>query len=382
VIVLGILLAISVLASAALFSATLAIDDSARGPAGGARARGGNPAPDFAVSILKPLKGSDPGLEENLESFYRLEHAEYEIVFSFASRDDEAFPVARRVADRHPDVPTMFVFDAREPGRNPKVSRLRAAAAHARHPFLLVSDGDVRVEPDYLRRSAAEFGDPSVGLVSNPFRCAGSDSAGSIIEALHMNGFVLGGTALVSRFLERPCVVGKSIFLRRSALEWIGGFETVGDHLAEDFLLGDLISAAGFRVVLSPCFVTVVSTGRSVRAFWDRQVRWARMRKRLAGAGYLAEAFASPIPWAIPVACLGGWRGLAAALTVTAAKVATDGLLLRRLRVSGPGPSLPFWVAVKDCLAFGVFWTGLVSDRTRWRGRQVRIGKRTLLEQR
>jgi hypothetical protein len=102
--------------------------------------------------------------------------------------------------------------------------------------------------------------------VSNPFRCVGSGSAGSIIEALHMNGFVLGGTAVVSRFVERPCVVGKSIFLRRSALEWIGGFETVGDHLAEDFLLGDLISAAGFRVVLSPCFVTVVSSGRTIRA--------------------------------------------------------------------------------------------------------------------
>jgi ceramide glucosyltransferase len=380
-IVLGIFLAISVLGAIALFSATLAIDDSVRGPAGGARLREGSPAPEFAVSILKPLKGSDPGLEENLESFYRLEHPEYEIVFSFASRDDEAFPVARRVADRHPDIPTVFVFDAREPGRNPKVSRLRAAAAYARNPFLLVSDGDVRVEADYLRRSAADFADPSVGLVSNPFRCVGSGSTGSIIEALHMNGFVLGGTAAVSRFLERPCVVGKSIFLRRSALEWIGGFETVGDHLAEDFLLGDLISAAGFRVVLSPCFVTVVSSGRTIRAFWDRQVRWARMRKRLAGAAYLSEAFASPIPWAIPVACFGGWRGLAVALAMAGAKVASDGLLLRRLRVAGPGSSLPFWIAVKDCLAFGIFWTGLVSDRTRWRGRQVRIGKRTLLEQ-
>src|SRR5204862_3135335 len=137
------------------------------------------------------------------------------------------------------------------------------------------------------------------GLVSNPFRCEGSDSVGSTIEALHMNGFVLGGTAVVSCFLKRPCVVGKSIFLRRSALEWIGGFEAVGDHLAEDFLLGDLVSGAGFRVVFSRCFVTIVSSGRTIRAFWDRQVRWARMRKRLAGPAYAAEAFASPVPWAL-----------------------------------------------------------------------------------
>jgi len=371
-IVLWVGLAIALSGSIVLFAGTFAISRPAR-PASGL---------PVAISILKPLKGRDPGLEENLESFYRLDHTELEIVFSFASREDEAFPVARRVADRHPEIATTFVFDAREPGRNPKVSRLRAAIAHARHPFLLVSDGDVRVSPDYLRRSTAEFDDPSVGLVSNPFRCEGRDSAGSRIEALHMNGFVLGGTVVLSRFLGQPCVVGKSIFLRRSALEWIGGLEAVGDHLAEDFLLGDLMASAGFRVVLSPCFVTVVSRGRTVRAFWDRQVRWARMRKRLAGPGYLAEAFASPIPWAIAVAFAGGWTGRAAALAAVGGKIASDLFLRRRLRLSGAGAALPFWIAVKDLLAFGVFWAGLVSDRTRWRGQQVRIGKRTLLDSR
>jgi ceramide glucosyltransferase len=378
-IVLWIALAIALLGSIALFAGTLAIGGPVRAADGGAISGDGAPPSGFPISILKPLKGGDPGLEENLESFYRLEHRAFEIVFSFASRDDEAFPVARRVADRHPEIPTAFVFDAREPGRNPKVSRLRAAIAHARHPFVLVSDGDVRVEPDYLRRSAANFADPSVGLVSNPIRGEGRGRAGSIVEALHMNGFVLGGTAVVSRFLGRPCVVGKSIFLRRSALEWIGGLETVGDHLAEDFLLGDLMAAAGFRVVLSDCFVTVVSSGRPIRAFWDRQVRWARMRKRLAGAGYLAEAFASPIPWAMPVACLGGGRGVAVALGVAAWKIASDAYLHRRLRVANGGPGLPFWIVLKDVLAFGVFWSGLASDRTLWRGQPVRIGKRTLL---
>jgi ceramide glucosyltransferase len=334
------------------------------------------------VSILKPLKGGDPGLEENLESFYRLDHPEYEIVFSFASRDDEAFPVARAVADRHPEVPTSFVFDAREPGRNPKVSRLLAALTRARHPIVLISDGDVRVDSDYLRRSAAEFDDSTVGLVSNPFRCEGRGSAGSTIESLHMNGFVLGGTAFVSRALGRPCVVGKSIFLRRSALEWIGGLDSVRDHLAEDFLLGDLMVRAGFRVVLSPTFVTVVSRERTVRSFWDRQVRWARMRRRLAGPAYLAEAFASPIPWAILAAVFGGLPGTALAVAAGGLKVASDLFLLRR---SGSWPerrSAAAWVAAKDLLAFFVFWAGLASDRTRWRGRPVRIGKRTLLETR
>src|SRR5204862_7160401 len=107
VIVLWIVLAISVLASIVLFAARLAIVDPPAMPTlrgGGAGAAGAA----LPISILKPLKGSDPGLEENLESFYLLDYPEFEIVFSFASRDDEAFPVARRVADRHPEIPTAF----------------------------------------------------------------------------------------------------------------------------------------------------------------------------------------------------------------------------------------------------------------------------------
>ena len=50
------------------------------------------PARDFAppVSIIKPLSGLDEELEENLESFYRLDYPSYEIVFSFARREDPA----------------------------------------------------------------------------------------------------------------------------------------------------------------------------------------------------------------------------------------------------------------------------------------------------
>ena len=120
-----------------------------RAPASRGDARPGFEPP---VSILKPLCGLDEGLEENLESFFRLDYPRYEIVFSFASATDPAYPVARRVADRHPSVPT-FVFDAREPGGNAKVNRLMAAVRHARHRLLLFSDGNVRVRPDFLRRA-------------------------------------------------------------------------------------------------------------------------------------------------------------------------------------------------------------------------------------
>lgn len=327
------------------------------------------------VSILKPLKGAEPDLSENLESFYRLEYPEYEIVFSFASRSDPAVEIARTVADGHAEIPTTFVFDGREPGANPKVSRLLHALTRARFPVILISDGDVRVSPSFLRDTAGELSDRRVGLVSNPFRAVGSGSFGSTVEALHFNGFVFGGTAAVSRVLRRPCVVGKSIFLRRDVLDWIGGFDAVKDFLAEDYRLGEIVTGAGFHVVMSPHVITVTSRGKSVAQFWARQVRWARMRRRLGGAGYAAEILASPIPWAFLFA---GRPGMGWAAALVGAKIVGDLALLRSLDVRPRWSDMPAIVA-KDFLFFGVFWASLVSNRTCWRGKSVAIGPRTLL---
>jgi ceramide glucosyltransferase len=334
-----------------------------------------------AVSILKPLKGHDPGLEENLRSFYEQRYPKFEIVYSFASREDSAYPVARRVADAHPQIESTFVFEGRECGSNPKVSRLIPALARARHRHVLISDGDVRIGLDDLAKTAAEFSRPGVGLVSNLVCGNGAADLGARLETLHLNGFLMAGTALVAGLLRRPCVFGKSILVSREALDWAGGLDGLKDFLAEDFLLGEAVARAGFEVVLSARVVRAFSVRKSVRGFWNRQVRWARMRSRLAGAGYFCEALASPLPWALAALAAGSSRPLVvvAAAALAVGKLFLDVLALRRL---GCRPCVVdvACLPLKDLLAFGVFWAGLASRRTNWRGRPMTIGRRTLLE--
>ena len=340
------------------------------------------PPLDFAppISIVKPLAGGDDGLEANLESFFRLDYPAYEVVFSFARRDDPAFGVALAVADRHPHVRSVFVVDRRDPSPNPKVNRLAAGVRRARHGYVLFSDGNVRVRPDFLRRAIAPFRDPSVGLVSNLFRGSWPQTLASRLECLYLNGALLPGTAVLARLLSQPCVVGKSILMSRVALDTIGGLEEVGNYLAEDFLLGVVVRKAGFRVVLSADTLETAEIAKSASAAWARHRRWSMMRSRLAGPAYAAELLSNPLPWfAGALACSGGRPGLAIVAGALLglrylAEILSEGDGGHRLRLKDV-PLLP----VRDLLCVALFWSGLLGRRTSWRGRSVIIGPRSLI---
>ena len=330
------------------------------------------------VSIIKPLRGLDEGLEENLESFFRLEYPPdaLEVVFSFASASDPAYAPARRVADRHPRVASTFVFDEREPGGNAKVNRLAAAMRHAKHQHILFSDGNVRVRPAFLKRAVSWFRDPRVGLVSNLFRASGAASLGSRIEALYLNGCLMPGTALVADVLGQPCVVGKSILTSRRALDSIGGIGALRDYLAEDFVLGREVRRAGYRVVLSADVLDTLEIGKPLSAVWARHRRWSMMRRRLAGRLYLGESLVGALPWFLMAVESPGWAWKASAGALLAIRWGAE------LEVIHAWGEKIDWrdvalLPVRDLFAAGVFVAGLLGRTLAWRGRPLVIGPDT-----
>jgi ceramide glucosyltransferase len=340
------------------------------------------PPRDFtpAVSIVKPLSGGDDGLEENLESFYRLDYPAYEIVFSFARGDDPAYPIALRVADRNRRVRTVFVVDPAEPAANSKVNRLAAGVRRARHHYVLFTDGNVRVRADFLRHAVAPFRDRSVGLVSNLFRGMWPETLSSRLECLYLNGALLPATAFLGRLLRQPCVVGKSILMSRTALDTIGGLAAVGDYLAEDYLLGLTVRKAGLRVVLSAHTIDTAEKSKSAGAAWARHRRWSMMRSRLGGPAYAAELLGNPLPWFAGVlACSAGRPGFAIAAAVIlgiryVAETASEWDGGHR-----PGSKDLLLLPLRDLLLVGLFWAGLLGRRTSWRGRSVIVGPRSLI---
>ena len=50
------------------------------------------------VSVLKPLHGTEPDLEENLRRFFELDYPEYELLFCARHASDAGLQMAQRIA--------------------------------------------------------------------------------------------------------------------------------------------------------------------------------------------------------------------------------------------------------------------------------------------
>jgi len=327
------------------------------------------------VSILKPLKGTDPEMYESFRSHCLQDHPEYEIVFGVSDPADPALQLVERLKSEFPQRAVRSMICTKNLGANTKVSNLAQMLLEAKYECVLVNDSDIRVQPDYLRRVTAPLADPQAGLVTCLYRGVPGSTLGSRLESLGISTDFSAGV-LAARTLEGGIRfgLGSTLAFRRSDLEAIGGFEALVDYLADDYEIGRRIAEHGLKVKLSAVVVETYLPAYTLRQFVDHQLRWGRTVRDSRRWGYLGLVLTFGLPWAV----LAGWLSLllghgvlavwALLVALTSLRVAVALLVgwsvLRDRRVLPLLPLLP----LRDLVALLVWIATLAGHKVVWRG--------------
>jgi ceramide glucosyltransferase len=353
------------------------------------------PVPLPGISVLKPLKGLDDNLFDNLESIFIQDYPQYEVIFSLQDHNDPAFKVARKIKDKYPDKDITIIVERCNPGLNPKVNNLIPAYKIAKFEHVLISDSNVMVNKDYLQDIVKHMEDPDVGLVSNIIKGTGGRTFGAIFENLHLNSFVMGSVCFLDKFLKMPCVVGKSMLMRKQDIEAIGGFRAVKDVLAENYLIGKKLHQRGKKVVLSNHIIRNVNEYWGIKKFFNRHTRWGKLRWKIGGVRYFSELFSNAVFMSFLPLIL--WEPskitVSFPLLVSSAKILGDLYISRIIeKFEGNGESdennacslslNPLWYLlspVKDLIVGLIWFVPILSTTVAWRGNRYTIGKDSAL---
>jgi ceramide glucosyltransferase len=332
------------------------------------------------VSILKPLTGLEPGLKENLKAFFELNYPAYELIFCFESPVDPAIDLVDSLKEEHPNIPVKKVISDPDFGYNPKVSNVAAGLAKVDHDLILISDADIRPDKDYLRIIVQRFGDPQVGLVSNLIRGQGDNSPGSVLENLRLSFFVINGVCTLYNLINHASVVGKSMLIRKSYLEELGGLKSVRNYLAEDYIIGERMRKINKKVVISRHLITSINSGRTFRQFFNRRYRWHILRFHLSKPAYFIEPFVNPLFWSFVfmIVSLFSTLSVATFLVVGLYKIILEALqgeaLHDEIKIT---PYL--FVPLKDLLIAVVWFIPFFKYSVRWRKHRFKVKHKTEL---
>jgi ceramide glucosyltransferase len=330
--------------------------------------------PDFTprLSLLKPVRGVDFASYENFASFCRQDYPDYEILFAVNEESDAALPLIRRLVAEFPARRIRVFIGAEQLGANKKVNKLVLLAREAEHEILVLTDGDVRVGPRYLREVAAPFAESATGAVTSFYRSVVEANLGAELEAVGAASDFFAGVLMAQWMEGMTFALGASIVTTKTWIRKIGGLEPIANMHSDDYELGHRIAEAGGKVILSREAVWTMYPAVSLGGFWKHQVRWARTVRLCRPLSYVGLIFTHGLPWAILAALVAHTRAAAAAYLL--------GYLVLRLAMAylvgvwGVGDEVLrrklYLVPLRDALNFAIWLGSFASNRISWGGRE------------
>jgi ceramide glucosyltransferase len=279
----------------------------------GLRRRRDERAPkDFlpGLSVLKPVHGTEQGIERNFETFFEQDYPDYELLFCARQQTDEALKLARRVGERYPRVKARYVTcgEPQPKFHNAKVFSLARLDAEAMNDLYVTSDADVRVRPNYLREMVQTLKDPHVGLASCVYIGTAHEGArfASRLDAVGKSVEMTSGVLVADMIEGTKFALGATMAVRRKSFQDVGGFGELGQFYADDFVLGNRLAAQGTGVMMATHVIRLMVQDSPFWLSFRNQLRWMQSTRRSRPWGHLG----SGLTFAMPFGLLGLMWGL------------------------------------------------------------------------
>lgn len=332
------------------------------------------------VTVLKPLYGDEPLLEQALESFFTQDYPVLQLVFGVPRADDPAAAVVRELCRRHPRVDATLVIDATLHGVNRKIGNLMNMLPRAKHDLLVISDSDMHAAPDYLRHVAQAFR-PGIGLVTTIYtgRPSGRGITGALGAAYVNQIFATG--AVMARSLGRQDCLGATMALDRATLASVGGLQALAPYIADDGILGRRVLATGQGIAVAATVPATTIGDNGFGALFSHELRWARTIRAMAPRAFLASSVQFPVFWALLAQALAMRHSWPLALVAIAflARAACGRAVERRLGAV----TTPLWlVPLRDLMSIAVMAAAVAGEKVAWRGQVMSTASdRALVQQ-
>jgi ceramide glucosyltransferase len=268
-------------------------------------------APDFlpAVSMLKPLHGTEPGMERNIASFFEQEYpGEWELLFCARQESDEGLKLARSVGLRYPQVAAQYLTCGEPTPKfhNAKVYSLAKMDSVAKNELYVTSDADVRVEKDYLLRMVQNLKDPRLGIASclylgtaQPDTGDGGPGFSSQLDAVGKSVEMSSGVLVADMIEGTKFSLGATMALPKKSFQEVGGFDQLGQFYADDFVIGNRLAAQGKGVKMATYIIRLMVQDSPFWLSFRNQLRWMQSTRRSRPWGHLGSGLTFAMPFGL-----------------------------------------------------------------------------------
>ena len=337
------------------------------------------PQPGFLewppVTILKPVCGLEKNQKRNLRSACLQDYPEFQIVYSVQDPDDPVIPLLKEIEEEFGREKVSIAIEDRQAGPNGKINNLLGGLSYARYGTLVISDSDAHLEPSYLKAIVTPLADPDVGCACTLYKATSADRWFEKMELLTLNADFIPSIIFAHLTGASNFCLGSSLALRRSALEDIGGLETVAEYLVEDYEIGRRLWISGKRVAIVRHFIEIVVDLKNFAQWWNHQVYWDQNTRAARPLGFLASILIRSIPFALLFAALRLGDGIGFALLggTVGIRMATAAVILRWGIEDLQGLKSLALLPLRDVVALATWILAFVKTTVTWRGSEFTL---------